>query len=100
MYKDAYHPQVKKDLKKIDPQARQIIKNKIIPEILESPETGESLPGDLSGIRSYHFRYGKQQYRIAYIIDDKIMVIVIQMIAKRGDFYTVLKKRIKWQYWQ
>jgi len=94
MYRDEYHPKVKKDLKKFDPQTRQFIKEEIIPGLLESPEIGEHLIGDLAGTRSYHFRLGKQQYRIAYLIDEKTMTVFIQMIAKRGDFYTTLKKRI------
>jgi len=94
MYRDEYHPQVKKDLKKLDKSVKEKIKNKYIPEILENPESGVSLVGDLIGIRSYHFTYSKQQYRIAYFVDDDNKIIFIQMIAKRGDFYTLLKRRI------
>lgn len=38
MYKDQYHPRIKKDLKKLDPQIREEIKNKYIPNILLSPD--------------------------------------------------------------
>jgi mRNA-degrading endonuclease RelE of RelBE toxin-antitoxin system len=94
MYKDEYHPQVKKDIKKIDTPLRKKIKNEFIPEILENPEIGVSLTGDLSGIQSYHFTYAKQQYRIAYIVNEDDKIVFIQMVAKRGDFYTLLKRRI------
>ncbi len=94
MYKDEYNPQVKKDLKKIDTPIRKKIKNEFIPEILENPEIGVNLTGDLSGIRSYHFTYARQQYRIAYIVNEDDKIVFIQMVAKRGDFYTFLKRRI------
>ena len=94
MYKDEYHPRVKKDLKKIDPPIREKIKNKFIPQILENPDVGLNLVGDLSGVRSYHFAHGKQQYRIAYIVDDNDKIVFIQMVAKRSDFYELLKRRV------
>ncbi|SLM29126.1 Plasmid stabilization system [Desulfamplus magnetovallimortis] len=94
MYKDEYHPQVKKDLKKIDTPIRKKIKEDLIPEILQNPEIGVSLTGDLNGIQSYHFTYARKQYRIAYIVDEDDKIVFIQMVAKRGDFYTLLKRRI------
>ncbi len=48
MYKDQYHPRIKKDLKKLDPQIREQIKNKYIPNILLSPDMGHNLEGDLT----------------------------------------------------
>lgn len=94
MYKDEYHPQVKKDLKKLDKPIREKIKDKYIFDILEEPEIGIELVGDLNGIRSFHFFYSKQQYRIAYIVNEDEKIIFILMVAKRGDFYTLLKRRI------
>ena len=94
MFKVLYHPQVKKDLKKIDPSIREIIKKEHIPAILSNPKVGEELKGDLQGTISYHFKESKQHFRIAYVIDEEANIIYIQIIAKRGDFYTLLKKRI------
>jgi addiction module RelE/StbE family toxin len=94
MYKDEYHPQVKKDLKKLDSKLRQVIETEHIPEILSAPQKGESLVGDLRDIRSYHFAYAKQDYRIAYIVQEGIKTVSVLMIGKRGDFYKVLKRRI------
>ncbi len=94
MYKDIYHPKVKKDLKKIDPPIREQIKNEHIPAILLEPEIGDALVGDLQGVRSYHFKTSGQQFRIAYIIDEGEKIIFVQMIAKRGAFYTLLRKRV------
>ncbi len=56
MYKDEYHPAVKKDLKKVDAPIREEIKATHIPTVLSDPDIGETLIGDLTGIRSYRFR--------------------------------------------
>ena len=95
MYDAEYHPKIRKDLKKIDPPIREAIRSEHIPVIMSNPEVGKSLAGDLCGTYSYHFKIAKQEFRIAYIVDEKAKKIFIQMIAKRGDFYTLLKRRIK-----
>ncbi len=94
MYKAEYHPAIKRDLKKIDPQICAKIRYEHIPIILSDPDVGERLSGDLKGTFSYHFKVAGQQFRIAYIKDDMKQIIFIQMIAKRGDFYSYLKRRI------
>ena len=94
MYKAEYHPKVKKDLKKIDPPIRERIRSEHIPKISANPEIGEELAGGLKGTRSYHFTVSKQQFRIAYVAEEDAKKIFVQMIGKRGDFYTLLKKRI------
>jgi mRNA-degrading endonuclease RelE of RelBE toxin-antitoxin system len=95
MYKEKYHPKIKKDTKKLDFSIAEVIKTKYIPEILSNPEIGEVLVGDLSGIRAYHFKIGKQQYRIAYIANEELRTVYFLMIGKRGDFYTLLKRRLR-----
>ena len=94
MYKKKYHPQVKKDLKKIDPSIRKKIREMYIPDIVSNPRFGEALKGDLRGVYSYHFNAFSQKFRIAYILDEENRTIYIQMIAKRENFYNLLKKRI------
>ncbi len=94
MFKDEYHPEVKKDLKKLDLAIRTKIKTQYIPKILSNPKIGETLVGDLKGIFSYHFRAFKQQYRIAYVVNPDSKKVFVLMIGKRGDFYTLLKRRI------
>jgi len=71
MYKDEYHPRVKKDLQKIDAPMRDKIKKTHIPAILSDPTIGETLVGDLAGIRSYHFAIANQQFRIAYVVSEE-----------------------------
>ena len=95
MYEAEYHPKIRKDLKKIDPPIREKIRSEHIPKILSDPGVGEDLVGDLKGTSSYHFKIAKQEFRIAYVTNEKAEKVLIQMIAKRGDFYTLLKRRIR-----
>ncbi len=94
MYEAEYHPKIKKDLKKIDPPIREKIRTGHIPSILSDPGAGENLAGDLKGTSCYHFKVAKQEFRIAYVIDEKTKKVYIQIIAKRGNFYKLLKRRI------
>jgi len=94
-YEDEYHPQVKKDVKKLDKQVVENVLNDHLPVILENPNAvGEMLTGDLSGIRSYHFNLNSTQYRIAYMIKEQVVTVLFLSIAKRENFYTLLKKRV------
>jgi addiction module RelE/StbE family toxin len=95
MFKERYHPAVKKDLRKIDRDAREKIKDVWLPRLLSEPHEGKELTGPLSGIRSYHFKVGKVQYRIAYVLEENDFIINVLMIAKRESFYQILSKRIK-----
>jgi hypothetical protein len=82
-------------LKKIDPPIRDKIRTEHIPIILSSTLSGEKLVGDLKDTSVYHFTIAKQKFRIAYITDEQQERVFIQMIAKRGDFYKLLKRRIQ-----
>ena len=95
MYNDQYHPQVKRDLKKLSSELRERIKTEHIPAILSHPEGGDTLVGDLKGIWSYHFSFMSQQYRIAYMIDHSSNLVIMLMIGKRGEFYQFLRRRMK-----
>ena len=94
-YKDAYHPRVKADLKKLDKPVVKEIHNIHLDNLLGNPFAGESLYGDLEGIFTYHFRKNKVDYRIAYTVDDEKKVVYIIMIAKRENFYEILKRRLQ-----
>jgi addiction module RelE/StbE family toxin len=83
MYEAKYHPKIKKDLKKIDPQIREKIRTEHIPKILSDPGRGEKLSGELNGTYSYHLKVAGQQFRIAYITDEQAKTVFVQMIAKK-----------------
>ena len=82
-------------MRKIDRGVREKIKNIWVPKLLSEPHEGKELTGPLSGIRSYHFKVGKVQYRIAYVVEENDFIIDVLMIAKRESFYQILSKRIK-----
>jgi len=91
-FKDKYHPGVKKDLRKINPSVKSGINRVHITEILRNPCKADELTGDLTGIRSYHFRKEKVQYRISYIVNESQKIVNILMIGKRESFYEILKR--------
>lgn len=95
MFKDQYHPAVKKDLKKLDSAVRKDIKAEWIPKLLKEPYYGEELAGPLSGIRSFHVKIRSTDYRVAYIIKENEEIIEVLMIAKRENFYQVLRRRLR-----
>ncbi len=94
MFKDEYHPQVKKDIRRIDKQVQKDIRDIHIPAILKSPFSACKLTGNLAGIYSYHFTKNNVQYRICYTIDEKEKTVHILMIRPRENIYNILRKRI------
>jgi len=93
-YKDAYHPNVKSDLKKLDKSVTRQIHHVHIEAILLNPFAHEKLHGDLEGVVSYHFRMNKVEYRIAYSVDESEQIVYFLMIGKRENFYEILKRRL------
>lgn len=93
-YKDAYHPKVKSDLKKLDKSVVQDIYSIHLDRIFSAPSVGEELYGDLRGVFSYHFRKNKVDYRIAYTVEKTAKVVYVVMIGKRENFYEILKRRL------
>ena len=93
-FTDKYHPRVKRDLRKIDKSVESEVKNLHIPRILHDPYLADELTGDLEGIISYHFKKGKVEYRISYIVDEEQKIVHILMIGKRESFYKILRRRL------
>ncbi|MEW5721150.1 MAG: type II toxin-antitoxin system mRNA interferase toxin, RelE/StbE family [Chloroflexota bacterium] len=85
---------VGKDVKRLDAPIQQALRETHFPRLKENPHRAEILHGSLKGVWSYHFRFGRAQYRIAYeILEDKQVVLLV-MIGKRGDFYEALLRRL------
>ena len=93
-FTDKYHPRVKRNLRKIDKSVESEVKDLHIPRILYDPYLADDLTGDLAGIRSYHFKKGKVEYRISYIVDKEQKLVHILMIGKRESFYEILRRRL------
>ena len=93
-YRDTYHPKVKSDLKKLDKPVIRDIYSKHLDILLDAPQSGEELYGDLDSVFSYHFRKNNVDYRIAYTADAEKKIVLIVMIGERENFYEVLKRRL------
>ena len=85
---------VKKDIKKLPPEVRTLVKEVHLPRIKQNPRLGLPLKPPFKGLRSYHFSHKGVQYRIVYEIDKAEKIIYILMIASRERFYERLRKRI------
>jgi addiction module RelE/StbE family toxin len=94
MFRDRYHPAVKKDLKKIDPAVGREIKAEWIPKLLADPYCGDELTGTLEGIRSFHLKITGVDYRIAYAVREDAFTLDVLMIGKRESFYKTLRRRL------
>ena len=81
-----YHPQVKKEIKRIQVSWRRRIE-RVIDELAKEPEKGKRLQGKLEGMRSH--RAGN--YHIVYIIENKVLYIL--SISHRRNVYEESTRR-------
>ena len=81
-----YHPQVKKDLRRISPEWRNRIRE-VIHKLAQAPEMGKHLQGRLDGMRSY--RAGN--YRIVYMVKPEGLYVL--SIGHRRDVYAGSSRR-------
>ncbi len=94
MYELVIPTAVAKDVKRLDPPLQRALRDQHLPRLQANPQCGDPLRGALKGIWSYHFRFGATQYRIAYEIVDQAHQVILVMVAKRGDFYEALLRRL------
>lgn len=91
-YKILFESSFRRDLKKL-PQ-NIIEKSKLlIEEISKSPLNYEKLSGNLNDVFKCKFKVSQVEYRIAFTVQNNNEIIFL-MIAKRENFYNLLKKRI------
>lgn len=81
-----YHPQVKKEVKRIPVSWRRRIE-RVIDGLAKDPEKGKRLRGKLEGMRSH--RAGN--YRIVYIIEGEVLHIL--SISHRRNVYEESTRR-------
>ena len=62
---------------------------KEIDTLLKDPYNNPPLKGTLKHIRSHHFYFQRNQFRIAYSIEDDVIVV---LIASRENFYEKLER--------
>ena len=65
--------------------------------ILENPQIGELKKGDLSDIRVHKFKFNRQEYLVAYSVNDTIHILMVDFykIGTHENFYRELKKYLK-----
>jgi len=69
---------------------RETIKGEVL-KIRNNPQIGRLLVGSkLKNIRSYKFVFNQVSYRIAYFVEEKIIIIAI---ASRENFYRDLARQ-------
>ena len=71
-----------------------------VEEVCEAPNAGELKVGDLAGIRVHKFRFGRQEYLMAYRppMDDapiEFLIIDFYQIGLHENFYDELKRYVR-----
>lgn len=94
MYKIFYITAVKKDIKTIPKNVKDLITGNHLPVLLKNPFSGKFLTGEFKSYLSYSFSCQGTEYRIIYqILREKLIILVI-MVGSREGIYKRLKKRI------
>jgi addiction module RelE/StbE family toxin len=95
MYQPEFHPEVDKDLSKLDKNLRRDIRDKHIPKKLQDTHTvGKNLTGKLAGLKSYSFAANKVGYRIIYDILEEKTIVLFLMVGSRENLYERLLRRL------
>lgn len=85
-----YTREAKKNIEKLDPSVRKIIK-KAIESLTINPIKGKPLAYDLAGLRSLR----TSDYRIIYRIKEEKLVIIVVAVGHRKEIYKKLEELLK-----
>lgn len=78
--------------KKLDKPLREAVRDSLL-EIGEDPENmGEKLCTPLTDVYSHHIKYKGKEFRVAYTIDEKELVVIVHLIAAHENFYRKLRQ--------
>ena len=96
MYNTNYKRPFVQFLKKQSKVFQAIIEDQVT-VICENPEIGELKIGDLSDIRVHKFKFQRQEYLIAYSVNETIEILMIDFykIGTHENFYAELKKYLQ-----
>lgn len=92
MFEAKFHHAFKKDLKNIPEVVIQKLQMKI-DDLLSNPFACSKLHGDLKEISKAEIKHGGVEYRLAFLIEDSVVVFL--MFKKRERFYDYLHRRLK-----
>jgi len=91
MYQAAFHSAFKRDIKNLPPQLLDKL-NKSLDTVLINPFRFDRLKGKLSEVRKTKIRYLGVEYRLAFYIQEEIVIFL--MFSTRENFYDYLGRRI------
>lgn len=86
-----FHPAVRKDLRRLSPEARNFILGDRLTALGRDPFRGEPLHGPLKGLRKLQMG----ELRIVYAVDERRHEVVVLEIGPRGGFYERLRRRLR-----
>ena len=92
-YKLEYSKNFCKDFKKLPCELRTTVQEKIIPFLQKNPEYGVILIGPKNRIKRFRFRHKRCDYRIAYQVFKKRLVLLFLAVGPRENFYNRMKNR-------
>jgi len=90
LYTILYAKEAKKNIEKLDPSIRRIIR-KAIESLAANPAKGKPLAYDLAGLHSLR----TSDYRVIYRIKEKELIIIVIAVGHRKEIYKRLKKLLK-----
>lgn len=80
--------------KKLDKPLRMAVRDSLL-LIAEDPENvGEKLSTPLTDVYSHHLKYKGKEFRIAYTLNEKELVIIVHLIAAHENFYRKLRQML------
>ncbi|MGX7107039.1 type II toxin-antitoxin system mRNA interferase toxin, RelE/StbE family [Hutsoniella sourekii] len=94
-YKIKFRPAAIKDLKRLkDKQLQKLIRDQIFFNIAKAPYKGDKKKANLKDIYTRPITYKRNQYRIAYSINDQVVTVEIIQVGSRERFYERLTRRL------
>ena len=93
-YSLRFHPAVKKDLRKLTPDAVAHLKQEVFPGLGQDPQQGGILRGSFRNLRKKVVRFEGVSYRVIYQFDSRARSVIVLMVGPRGDFYDRLRRRL------
>ena len=81
----------RKSVKKFHKNQKKYL-DKAVRKIIDDPNLGEAKTGDLAGIRVYKFQILTQFILLAYIYDNKKIILILLTFGTHENFYRDLKK--------
>lgn len=90
-YELAIHPEAEREWGKLDETIKRRFKHKLQKERLIQPRVTKDALHGLAD--TYKIKITTPQYRLAYHVNDKTMVVTVLAVSTRDDVYALLQGR-------